>query len=74
MSKKLVTLRRLVDDLSARYGADDPDVVRLNQELTVLIAGHEAAKAARNVQAAPQLSTRTAAQRHFKESEWGELH
>lgn len=38
MSKKLEKLDRLVNKLRTRYGASDPDVIRLNEELGALKA------------------------------------
>jgi hypothetical protein len=36
MSKKMEKLKRVVSKLSARYGADDPDVQRIQVELALL--------------------------------------
>lgn len=44
MEKKLEKLRRLVKELSDRYGNDDPDVCRLQIELKALEAIKPAAK------------------------------
>ena len=38
MEKKLEKLRRLVQKLGARYGKDDADVIRLQEELNALQA------------------------------------
>lgn len=38
MGKKIEKLRRVVNKLSNRYGADDIDVQRLQSELEVLLA------------------------------------
>jgi hypothetical protein len=36
MSKKMEKLKRIVSKLSARYGAEDPDVQRIEAELVLL--------------------------------------
>ncbi len=36
MSKKMEKLKRIVSKLSARYGADDPDVHRIQSEMMLL--------------------------------------
>jgi hypothetical protein len=38
MSKRIITLRQILQDLESRYGKSDPDVQKLQDELIALVA------------------------------------
>jgi hypothetical protein len=74
MEKKLEKLRRLVQDLGSRYGNDDPDVLRLQTELSALEAIKPAPKEERRKANPGKRNFQSVSRQFFDATRPGDLH